>query len=105
MTGLKSSLNYYLLYPHITSLYCILPTAYYIDILVICNKGQITYLLFKTYSFIKVLYLCLVHSRKVDYIHCHGPYIFDFITHYRISKNKVVYILFSMCYGRLFTQP
>lgn len=61
-------------------------------------RGKITYIPYKSYSFITILSKAITFSKNVDYIHCHGPYIFDFIAStVGFLRNKIVYISRLVC--------
>ena len=56
------------------------------------------YITYDKYNFFKLLLILIRHTRNVDCIHCHGPYIFDFISSVAgIIRNKKIYISRLVC--------
>lgn len=62
------------------------------------SNGKITYLAYKSYNFLTILSKAITSTKNVDIIHCHGPYIFDFISSIvGYLRNKNVFISRLVC--------
>jgi glycosyltransferase involved in cell wall biosynthesis len=62
------------------------------------SKRQINYIAYKSYSFLTILSKTIIGTKNVDFIHCHGPYIFDFIASIvGYLRNKNVFISRLVC--------
>jgi L-malate glycosyltransferase len=62
------------------------------------NKKILRYIPYTNYSFFTLLKFLYKNSKDVDYIHCHGPYIFDFLSSIvGFVRKKNVFISRLVC--------